>query len=90
MWRRLCLICKGSDDSQAIGKKRKINNGGKGYRLDRLMAPLKSDHKDELIYDGSRTLLEMGFSRGVTAASDSTPAPAAGPDNSLTARANEQ
>ncbi len=54
------------------------------------MAHLKSAHKDERIDDGSRTLLEMGFSRGVAAASDSTRASAAGPDNFLTAHANGQ
>ena len=76
-----CLLCQGSDDSQTIGNKRKSNNGGKGYRLDRMMAHLKSAHKDELIDDGGRTLLEMGFSRGVVAASDSDPISVAGPDN---------
>ncbi len=67
-----------------------MNNGGKGYRLDRLMAHLKSAHKDELIDDGSRTLLEMGFFHGVAAASDYTLASAAGLDNLVSAPANGQ
>ncbi len=45
------------------------------------MAHLKSSHKDALIDDGSRTLLELRFSRGVAAASDSTLASAAGLDH---------
>jgi len=85
-----CLLCQGYDDSQAIGNKRKINNGGKGYRLERMMAHLKSSHKDALIDDGSRTLLALGFSRGVAAASDSTHVSAAGLDNLPTAHANGQ
>ncbi len=67
-----------------------MNNDGKEYRLDMLMVHLKSKHKDELIDDGSRTLLEMGFSRGVAAASDSHHASAAGPDNLHTAHANRR
>jgi hypothetical protein len=54
------------------------------------MAHLKSVHKNELIDDGSRTLIEMGFFRGIAAASDSTPASAAGPDILLTKPVNGQ
>ncbi len=67
-----------------------MNNGGKGYRLDKLMAHLNSTHKDELIDDGNRTLLIVGFSRWVAAASDSTLASAAGPYHFLTSPFNRQ
>jgi hypothetical protein len=37
-----CLICQTSDVPATVGEKRKLNNGGKGYRLDRLMAHFKA------------------------------------------------
>jgi hypothetical protein len=45
------------------------------------MAHYKSVHKDDLIDDDSRTLLEMSFSRGVAGASDSTGAIASRPNH---------
>ncbi len=74
-----CVLCDRSD-STAPGNKRKINNCGKGYRLDRLMAHYQSVHKDALIDGGSRTLLDMGFSRRAPAASASNEVASAGQD----------
>ncbi len=50
-----CLLCDQSDSTAPRNKRKNINRG-KRYSLDRLMAYLKSAHKDELIDDGSRTL----------------------------------
>jgi hypothetical protein len=72
------LFCQGLDDLEVVGDKRKINNFGKGYRLERLVAHCKSAHKNDVIDDGNMTLRESGFSRGVTAASESSVASAAG------------
>ena len=43
-----CVLCARSD-STAPGNKRKSNNCGQGYRLERLMAHYQSVHKDALI-----------------------------------------
>ena len=74
-----CVLCDRLD-STAPGNKRKSNNCGEGYRLDRLMAHYQSVQKDALIDEGSRTLFDMGLSRGAHAASASNEAASAGQD----------
>ena len=76
-----CLLCQRLDDSTAVGDKRKIINSGNGYRLDRLMAHYKSAHKNDLNEDGSRTLLDLGFSRVVAVENEPSIAYAAGLDH---------
>ena len=72
-----CLLCDRLD-STALGNKRKSNNYGKGYRLDRLMAHYQSMHKDDLIDEGGRTIFDMGFGRGAPATSASNEAASTG------------
>ena len=74
-----CLLCTRSD-STALGNKRKSNICVKGYRLDRLMAHYQSVHKDAPIDEGSRTLLDTGFTRREPDATGSNAAATAGQD----------
>ena len=73
------VLCDRSD-STAPGNKRECNNYGKGYRLDKLMAHYQYVHKDALIDEGSKTLLDTSFTRVAPAASGSNEAAIAGHD----------
>ena len=74
-----CVLCDRSD-STAPWNKRKSKKWGKWYRLDMLMAHCQSVHTDALIDEGSRTLIDMDFTRASAAASGSNEAATAGQD----------
>ena len=57
-----CLFCQQLLDS-GLGTKRKSNNDGKGFRLDKLLNHIQGCHKDVIMDDNARTLFDFGFSR---------------------------
>ena len=57
-----CIFCQ-ELLTAAVGNKRKCNNDGRGYRLDKLQHHLKSVHTNELIDGNVRTLFDVGFLR---------------------------
>jgi hypothetical protein len=46
-----------------LGTKRKSNNDGKVFRLDRLLNHIQGCHKDVIMDDNAMTLFDVGFSR---------------------------
>ena len=57
-----CLFCQQLVDSE-LGPKRKSNNDGKGFRLDKLLNHIQGCHKDVIMDGSARTLFDVGFSR---------------------------
>ena len=57
-----CLFCQLLVDT-GLGTKRKSNNDGKGFRLDRLLNHIQGCHKDVITDDNAMTLFDVGFSR---------------------------
>jgi len=55
-----CLFCQQLVNS-GLGTKRKSNNDGKGFRLDKLLNHIQRCHKDIIMDDNAKNLFDVGF-----------------------------